>query len=89
MTMAATVSVTMPPASSETPIPMAVVMDFGSSVEMCSGLRPKSFPIRKILRIEDSVPAVMAASTATRLSFRRRSCLYIGIARQTVAGVSR
>ena len=89
MMIAATVSVTIPPASSDTPMPIAVVIDFGNSVAMCSTLSPNSFPMMRMLRIEQSVPAVIAASTATRLSFSSRSCLYIGIARQTVAGVSR
>lgn len=89
MIMVATEMVTYPPSSSDTPIPIAVVMDFGRSVTYSLWLSPKAMAMAKILprlaNTPDRIPVIMA----TTFFLRTSSCIYSGIARQTVAGVKR
>ena len=87
--IAATVSVTKPPASFETPMPIAVVMDFGMRVRICSAGSRKSFPRKRTLSTEERLPHTMLIMIAAIFLLKRESCRYIGIARQTVAGVSK
>ena len=86
-TMTATVIVTYPPSSSDTPIPIAVVIDFGSIVTYCSCVSPisidKTSTVRRLVATPDAIPRIIAA----KLLFNSCICSYKGIARHTVAGV--
>ena len=64
MIITATVMVTYPPNSSDTPIPIAVVMDFGRSVTYSSCERPKSFAKTNTVVKLVTVPANKPNSTA-------------------------
>lgn len=72
--MTATVMVSMPPSSLERSMPMAVVMDFGSSVTYCPWFRENSFASKKTLDRLVSTPAAMPPATAFRFFFSNPSC---------------
>ena len=72
--MTATVIVEIPPNSSETPIPIAVVIDFGSSVTYCSWLSPNKYANPKTLPRLDSTPAVIPQKTAQKFYFNNSIC---------------
>ena len=85
----ATVIATYPLSSSDKPMPMAVVMDFGSSVtySMCPSLN-KSDIARIVVKLVKT-PDVMPMIIAVKFFFSSCTCSYNGIAKATVAGVSR
>ena len=64
MIITATVIVCIPPSSSLTPIPIAVVIDFGKSVTYCSCVSPKKYDIKSILPILAKTPASMPINTS-------------------------
>ena len=78
---------TYPEIDSEIPKPIAVVMDLGKSVAICSAGSLKKNPIKRMLPRELIVPRRTAQKTALKLFFNKENCLYRGIARHTVAGV--
>ena len=89
MMMTATVIATMPPNSCATPIPITVVIDLGRRViySLCDS--PKASAKSKTQTRLDSIPDIMPVIMATAFSFKIVRFLYNGMARLTVAGVSR
>ena len=85
----ATVIVTIPPNSSDIPIPIAVVIDFGSIVTYCWWLNPNNVHSAKIPNRLANVPDKIPQTTATIFFFNNSNCSYNGTARHTVAGVNR
>ena len=88
-TMAATVIGTMPPISSESPMPMAVVIDFGRNAIYSSWDSLKSIQIPRTLKVLESTPEVIPRRRAFQFFFKVSNCSYKGSARQMVAGVKR
>ena len=86
--MDATVTDTMPPSSSERPMPMAVVMDFGSSVTYWVWSSPNAMLKTSTPPRHANMPAKMPPMMATGYFLRYTSFSYNGMARQTVVGVS-
>ena len=87
-TITATVIVTYPPSSSDTPIPIAVVIDLGSIVTYCSCVSPIIADNTSTVKRLVTTPAAMPDTIAAKLLFKSCICSYKGIARHTVAGVS-
>ena len=90
VTMIATMVMVMtPPISSETPIPIAVVMDFGNRVTYVSWFSLKIVVQARTQSMLVMVPDRMPAMMASPFFFKLSICSYIGTARQTVAGVNK
>ena len=89
MMIADTVMATYPPSSCDRPMPMAVVIDLGSSVTYCVWLSAKSNASAKIEKKLDSTPEAMPNIMAVKFFLSSCTCSYRGIASATVAGVSR
>ena len=70
----ATVIETYPPSSSETPMPIAVVMDFGRKVTYCSCVKPKISAIAKILQRPVITPETIPAIIALKFFFNTVTC---------------
>ena len=85
----ATVIVTIPPNSSDIPIPIAVVIDLGSIVTYCWWLNPNNIQRTKIPVKLANVPDNIPQTTATLFFFSNSNCSYRGTARHTVAGVNK
>ena len=83
----ATVMVTIPPSSSDNPIPIAVVMDFGSSVTYCLCDNLKISDNTNTHSAEVMAPAKIPARIAFQFFLRGSICSYKGTASATVAGV--
>ena len=61
----ATVTGARPPSSSDSPIPIAVVIDFGSIVTYCSCVRPKATDKPSTLPRQATVPESIPPNTAS------------------------
>ena len=89
MIITATVIATMPPNSSDTPIPITVVIDLGSRVIYSLCDRSKARANIRMQTMLASIPDTIPVMIATAFFFKIERFLYKGMARLTVAGVSR
>ena len=72
--MTATVIVEIPPNSSETQIPIAHEIDFGTNVQYWTRIRPLKYVRPKTLPRLDSTPAVIPQKTAPKFCFNNSIC---------------
>ena len=85
----ATVIDIYPSSSCERPMPIAVVIDFGSRVmySLCSNLNNRAM-MKIVVRLVNT-PEAMPTIMAVKFFFKSLYCSYRGIAKQIVAGVKR
>ena len=83
-----TVTVGLPPISSEIPIAITVVIDFGISESVISSGSTNNDASPKIVIPPASIPEKILIKTAPAYFFNSSNCLYIGTAKLIVAGVN-
>ncbi len=83
-----TVNVGFPPISSETPIAIAVVIDFGKRESVNSSETEKSFATLTTVRLPASIPEKILTIIAKVYFFKSSIFRYMGTAKLIVAGVN-